>query len=280
MSPNAPMWMKVMRELLHNAKIVLKPDQLAVTSLAAEMASMQVDPMTTIADTSHTIFRPSETNPAKACHPTPYAEKLWKCIAQICKEQKKKQPDNIYRPGATATLLEWEEYILEHRPKLLSSSRIPKMNTSTTLTAAEARKQSLRPKAVSKPPPINQLPTPETHTWGSRRGRHSTPVVADSHIEQSDEDEPPEDYMKNPRQSDASDGSSNIAVVGTDEEPSKDARLSPLLSLSDHEDLQTIQFKKRKSKKSKSKSKSSTPRQTAKADDGKRDICEIMDEEE
>ena len=114
----------------------------------------------------------------------------------------------------------------------------------------------------------------------SRRGRLSTPVVADSHIEQSDEDEPPEDYMKKSKTSDTSDGSSTNAVVGTDDEPPKDARLSPLLSLSDQEDSQVIQFKKRKNKKSKSKSKSSTPRQAARADDGKRDICETMDEEE
>ena len=172
MSPNAPMWMKVMRELLHNAKIVLTPDQLAVTSLAAEMSTLQVDPMTTVADTSHTIFRPSETNPAKACHPTPYAERLWQCIAQICKEQKKQQPDNIFRPGATATLLEWEEYILQNRPELLSSSRIPKINTSATLTAAEARKQSLRPNTATETPAIHQLPTPGSNIIFSDQVKH------------------------------------------------------------------------------------------------------------
>ena len=160
MSPNAPMWLKVMRELIQNAKVILKPDQLAVCSLAAEMASLQVDPMVTIANATHTIFRPSEVNPRKACHPTPYAQHLWKCTAQVCKEQKKQPPNNIFRPTATATLLEWEEWIIKHRPKLLSTSIIPKINTSTTLSKAEARKQSLLPRAATAMPAIDELPAP------------------------------------------------------------------------------------------------------------------------
>lgn len=118
------------------------------------------------------------------------------------------------------------------------------------------------------------------HKSRGRREHLSTPVGADSHIEQSDEDEPPEDYIKKSDFSDDSDGSSNIAVVGTDDEPPKEARLSPLLSLSENEDSQIIRFKKRKSRTSKSKSKSSTPRQAATADNGKRDICETVDAEE
>ena len=165
MSPNAPIWLRVMRELLHNARILLTQDQVAVCSLAAEMSALQVDPMCTVANGTHIIFRNSEINPAKACQPTTYAQQLWRCIEQICKEEKKKPPQNLFRPEATQSLLEWEAWIIENRPKMLSTSIIPKVNPSTTLSKAEARKRSLRPRKTKPMPKIVELDTPGSNLY-------------------------------------------------------------------------------------------------------------------
>ena len=166
MSPNAPIWLRVMRELLHNARIILTQDQVAVCCLAAEMSALQVDPMSTIANGTHTIFRNSEVNPAKACQPTDYAMRLWKCIEQICKEERKKPPQNLFRPEATESLLEWESWILENRPKMLSTSVIPKLNSSATMSKAELRKRSLRPRKSKPMPKIVELQTPGSNlSW-------------------------------------------------------------------------------------------------------------------
>ena len=160
MSPNAPTWLRVMRELLHNARIVLKQDQLAVACLASEMAALPVDPMTVLANGTHTIFRNSEVDPAKACQPTPYGLHLWRCIEEIHREEKKEPPQNLFRPEATKTLLEWESWILEHRPKMLTTSVIPKINKTNTFSKAEARKRSLRPRKTKPLPKIVELDTP------------------------------------------------------------------------------------------------------------------------
>ena len=83
--------------------------------------------------------------------------------------------------------------------------------------------------------------------------------------------------MKGSKDNDVSDTGSIVEVE--DDEPPKDHRLSPILSLSDKDDLAVIPFPNKTRRKKKSKSKSSTPRQALQEDDGKRDVYENMDED-
>ena len=117
--------------------------------------------------------------------------------------------------------------------------------------------------------------------WGKqqqrrRRNRRSTPVARDDKVQNPQNVQLPENYMREARESNDSDSGSIEDI--TEKEPPKEIRLSPktspILSLSDNE---VIAFHGKKNKQKK-KGNSSTPKQASKKDDPPKDNND-MDEE-
>jgi len=111
-----------MRALIDNTRVEVKVDQLAVAALASESIGVQTDPMCTLNEANHMIFRPSHVNVGCASHLTEHGKEMIE-VLKLAKAEANEQMTPISRRGATRELAELEAWVFGDRPDLLKQLR-------------------------------------------------------------------------------------------------------------------------------------------------------------
>ena len=111
-----------MRALIDNTRVEVKVDQFAVAALASESIGVQTDPMCTLNEAHHIIFRPSHVNVGCASHLTEHGKEMVE-VLKLAKSEANEPMTPISRRHATRELAELESWIFDDRPDLLKQVR-------------------------------------------------------------------------------------------------------------------------------------------------------------